>query len=259
VIANTPFSVTVQARDRFENVVPTFVDGVSFSATDTSPFKVLPGTYTFVAGDAGSHTFINGFVLITAGSQTLTAKDNAFATIKGTATLTVNNPVPVITGLNPPSVVEQNGDFTLTVNGSGFVPSSMVNWNGQALTTTLVSSGQLQAAVPGGLVADENTVAVTVSNPTPGGGTSNSQSFATTDAPLNASVSPITGTEGAAFSGQVATFTDANSKAPLSDFPSGPNNSLIDWGDGSTSAGIVTQAGGPGTAFLISSNHTYAE
>src|SRR5205814_1778023 len=66
-------------------------------------------------------------------------------------------------------------------------------------------------------------------------------------------------TEGTAFSGQVATFTDANSKAPLSDFPSGPNNSLIDWGDGSTSAGIVTQAGGPGTAFLISSNHTYAE
>jgi hypothetical protein len=259
VIANAPFSVTVQARDRFENVVPTFLDGVSFSATDTSPLKVLPGTYTFVAGDAGSHTFVNGFVLITAGPQTLTAKDNAFATIKGTATLTVNNPVPVITGLNPPSVVEQNGDFTLTVNGSGFVPSSMVNWNGQALTTTLVSSGQLQAAVPGALVADENTVAVTVSNPTPGGGTSNSQSFATTDAPLNASVSPITGTEGTAFSGQVATFTDANTNAPLSDFPSGPNNSLIDWGDGSTSAGIVTQAGGPGTAFLISSNHTYVE
>src|SRR5262249_19501690 len=168
VIANTPFSVTVQARDRFENVVPSFLDGVSFSSTDPSPFKVLPGTYTFVAGDAGSHTFTNGFILITAGSQTLTAKDNAFATIKGTGTVTVNNPVPVITGVNPPSVVEQNGDFTLSVNGSGFVPSSVVNWNGAPLTTTFVSAGQLQAAVPGAQVAEENTAVVTVSNPTPG-------------------------------------------------------------------------------------------
>jgi hypothetical protein len=249
----------VQARDRFENVVPNFLDTVSFSATDPSSLKVLPPSYQFVAGDAGSHTFTNGFILITAGSQTLTAKDNAFATIKGTATLTVNNPVPVVTGVNPPSVVEQNGDFMLTVNGNGFVPSSVVNWNGAPLTTTFVNAGQLQATVPGVNVAEENTAAITVSNPTPGGGTSNFSSFVTTDAPINASVSPLTGTEGTAFSGQVATFTDANSKAPLSDFPSGPNNSLIDWGDGSTSAGIVTQAGGPGTAFLISSNHTYAE
>ena len=35
----------------------------------------------------------------------------------------------------------------LTVNGSGFVSSSLVKWNGAALPTTFVSSGQLKAVV----------------------------------------------------------------------------------------------------------------
>jgi hypothetical protein len=52
----------------------------------------------------------------------------------------------------------------------------------------------------------------------------------------------------------VARFTDANPTAPLSDF-----TTTIDWGDGNSSAGTITQPGGVGTAFVVTSSHTYAE
>jgi hypothetical protein len=54
-----------------------------------------------------------------------------------------------------------------------------------------------------------------------------------------------------AFSGSVATFTDANPLAPLSDF-----TATIVWGDGSSSAGVVSgPVGGP---FTVSGSHNYA-
>ena len=53
----------------------------------------------------------------------------------------------------------------------------------------------------------------------------------------------------------IVSFNDANPAAPLSDF-----TATIDWGDGSAqSAGVVSQPGGPGTAFLVSGNHLYAQ
>ena len=57
------------------------------------------------------------------------------------------------------------------------------------------------------------------------------------------------------FIGRVASFTDADPTAPLSDF-----TATIDWGDGTPStAGIVSQPGGVNTAFIVSGSHTYAD
>ena len=58
---------------------------------------------------------------------------------------------------------------------------------------------------------------------------------------------------GQGFTVPVATFTDANPEAPLSEF-----TAVIDWGDSSTtSAGAITQTGGTGTTFDVSGTHTY--
>src|SRR5437870_11321027 len=68
------------------------------------------------------------------------------------------------------------------------------------------------------------------------------------------------GHEGAFISGQVASFTDANPTAPLTDFTTGTGGASINWGDGTAAtAGTVTQPGGTGTAFVVSGSHTYAE
>jgi hypothetical protein len=57
----------------------------------------------------------------------------------------------------------------------------------------------------------------------------------------------------------VATFTDDNPTAPLTDYTTSPGGAVITWGDGSSpSAGTVTQPGGLGTVFEVSGTHTYA-
>ncbi len=90
----------------------------------------------------------------------------------------VNQPlVPTATSPGGPS-------FTLTVNGTGFVSGSAVNWNGTPLSTTFVSSSQLTATVPASNIATASTAFITVASPPPGGGVSNVVFFAVS-APTN--------------------------------------------------------------------------
>ena len=88
------------------------------------------------------------------------------------------NPVPFISNPLVPSVAAPGGPgFTLTVNGAGFVSGSAVKWNGSARTTTFVSPTKLTAAILASDIATSRTVLVTVSNPPPGGGTSDAVFF----------------------------------------------------------------------------------
>ena len=89
----------------------------------------------------------------------------------------VNNPTPVITSINPNAATEGDAALNLTVNGNGFIDGSVVRWNGADRVTTYVSANQLQAAVTAGDLATAGSASVTVFTPTPGGGTSNGQSF----------------------------------------------------------------------------------
>ena len=83
-------------------------------------------------------------------------------------------PVPFINlPLMPDATAPGGPQFTLTVNGTGFVSNSVVNWNGSALATQFVSGSQLTAIVPAADIATASTGWVTVVNPAPGGGTSN--------------------------------------------------------------------------------------
>ena len=84
------------------------------------------------------------------------------------------NPVPLINQpLVPDSVAPGEAGFTLTVNGTGFVPMSVVNWNGSARATTYVSTSQLITAILASDIASASTASITVVSPGPGGGISN--------------------------------------------------------------------------------------
>ena len=89
-------------------------------------------------------------------------------------------PTPTITTISPNSAVAGGATFTLTINGTNFVASSMVNFGGSAPATTFVSSTQLTAAIPAASIASTGTPAVTVTNPAPGGSTSNAINFTVT-------------------------------------------------------------------------------
>ncbi len=84
------------------------------------------------------------------------------------------NPVPFVNQpLIPDAVPPGQAAFTLTVNGTGFVPHSTVYWNGSARATEIISSAQLEAKITAEDVANAATASITVVNPGPGGGTSN--------------------------------------------------------------------------------------
>jgi hypothetical protein len=100
-------------------------------------------------------------------------------------TFTINNtnPVPTTTSLSPTSKTAGQPAFTLTVNGTNFVNGSVVTWNNSNRTTTYVNSTQLTASITAADIATAGTASVTVYTPTPGGGTSNAQTFTITKPP----------------------------------------------------------------------------
>src|SRR4029450_13822014 len=84
------------------------------------------------------------------------------------------NPVPFLNQPLVPSAVVPGGPaFTLTLNGSGFTPASVANWNGTPLATMFLRVTKLVATVPAGNIASNGTAQVTVTSPGPGGGSSN--------------------------------------------------------------------------------------
>ncbi len=129
--------------------------------TPAQVLSILQSTVTAFPGGSTCNTSICGSGIVNAGA----------------AVAAVGNPVPTITGLNPFSATPGGPAFTLTVNGTGFINSSVVRWNGANRTTTYVNSTQLTAAITAADIATAATASITVFNPAPGGGTSNAMSF----------------------------------------------------------------------------------
>jgi hypothetical protein len=95
----------------------------------------------------------------------------------GVPVVTNPNPIPAVTLLNPTFMGAGGPTFVLSVNGSGFIGTSQVQWNGVSRATTLVSSTELQAQITAEDIATTGTASVTVFNPAPGGGTSGALTF----------------------------------------------------------------------------------
>ncbi len=97
------------------------------------------------------------------------------------------NPTPFISQPLFPAALAPGGPaFVLTVKGTGFVAGSVVNWNGSALTTTFVNSGELKAAVPSANITSPGAASVTVSS---GGVSSNVVYFGITNPTTSVSFS----------------------------------------------------------------------
>ena len=90
-ISGIPFTVTVTAvaygsRDTKIN------SRMQFKSSD--PVSILPPAYYFTSADAGSHTFTNGFTLVTPGNQTISADIFDAPGITGTTMVQVSAASP---------------------------------------------------------------------------------------------------------------------------------------------------------------------
>jgi len=177
------------------------------------------------------------------GSQSFTAPDgndwvlvidDATANLGAPGGGTGNNPVPSITSLNPSSATAGGPAFTLTVNGSGFISSSVVNFNGSARTTTFVNATQIKVSILASDIATSGTGNVTVTNPSPGGGTTPNFAFTISSAsnpvPTLASISPTSGPLGQSVA---LTLTGANFIA----------SSTVNFGSNQNTGGVVSNGG----------------
>ncbi len=102
--------------------------------------------------------------------------------------VTSQNPVPYISQpLVPTAITPGGSSFALTINGTGFVPGTVVNWNGNPRPTTVVNGSQIAATISATDIVTATTASITAVNPSPGGGVSNAVFFTVT--PPTSSVS----------------------------------------------------------------------
>jgi hypothetical protein len=100
----------------------------------------------------------------------VSATSLADTTASSTGTITLSNPLPVVTAVLPTSIPV--GDFTLVVSGRKFVSGAVVSFGTTFLPTQFVSSTEL-IATGTATAGQAGTVEVTVINPDPGSATSN--------------------------------------------------------------------------------------
>src|SRR4029077_896279 len=151
-----------------------FVSSTKLTATVPASLIATPGTASITVVGCGA----------TSGGMTFTI-----------------SAAPAISSLSPTCASAGDIQFTLTVNGINFVSTSIVNWNGAALTTTFVSSTQLTATVAASRIANPGTASITVVSPC--GGTSNAVTFPIDDAPSITSSLTASATVGTPFSYQI--------------------------------------------------------
>jgi hypothetical protein len=187
------------AGNDFTTTFAADADNLGFTS---APGGTVPVTskLLMVPVNAGNQIYLAWNYSVVSGSTSSNAPGLGLDNISITALTT--NPVPVITSISPNNATAGSSNFTLTVNGTDFVSNATVNFNGVAKTTTFVSATQLTAAISSTDIAAAGTIPVTVTNPAPGGGTSNSVNFT-----VNAAVTPTVSVSGTltAFSTTVGT------------------------------------------------------
>ncbi|MBH8557764.1 T9SS type A sorting domain-containing protein [Hymenobacter negativus] len=232
----------------FANAVPVITNIAPASGQTGTPVTITGTNFTGVKAVTLNGAAITGYTVVNASTITFNVPTGATsgtitvttplgtATSPGTFTVLPDNPAPTISSLSPSSVTAGAAAQTLTVNGTNFIASSVVNFNNTARTTTYVSATQLTIQLTAGDQATAGSYNVTVTNPTPGGGTSAAATFTVSPAALpNLVVSTGTATAPTPITGNYNNVTiNPNAFAVLV----GPL----------TAAGTLTISGGGGLA-----------
>jgi uncharacterized repeat protein (TIGR01451 family) len=130
--------------------------------------------------------------------------------------------------------------------------SAQINWGDGSSSDGTVTGGPAFQVVGSHTYAEEGsfTITVTISHETAANVVVVSRAVVA-DAALSATGVPGAVAEGSLVVQTVATLTDANPTAPVTDF-----TVTIVWGDGTTSAGTVVRSGG---SLLVQGTHDYVE
>ena len=224
----------------------TYAVSVTITETDAdanTPTSVLPATVT-----TGSAATVQDAVLAASGVNVAATEGASFT-----------GPVATFTDADPNGTA---GDYTATITwGDGHTSAGTISDKvGSGAAGVFTVSGTNTYAEEGTYAvsvtitetdADANTPTSVLPATVTTGSTATVQ-----DAVLAAGGVNVAATEGASFTGPVATFTDADPNGTAGDY-----TATITWGDGHTSAGTISDKVGSGAAgvFTVSGTNTYAE
>lgn len=152
------------------------VEGTGFSNASVVYWNGAPLTLLGISSSA------NGSILTaTVPAADLAAKGTAQVTVSTpSASPSVSNamtvtiydyPFPAATQISP-AAVALNTPTSIMVTGSGFTSASVISIDGTAMPTGFTSETSLTAEVPDAMLTMPGVLAVTVTTPAPGGGTS---------------------------------------------------------------------------------------
>ncbi|MDB5390517.1 MAG: algE [Planctomycetaceae bacterium] len=238
--------------------------GDALSPDNTQVFTFAAGTTSFSL----THQYLDDNPTGTPSDQYtigLTVADDDTGMSNNSTQVTVNNVAPVLTSLTA-TTIDENGTttltggivdpgtldtFTLNINwGDPLSPDNVQTVTYAAGTTAFSLTHQYLDDNPSGTPSDQYTIAMTISDDDTG--TSNNSTLVT----VNNVIPVITSHDNSASSSNIATagqpvtvsgsFTDVGTLDT--------HQVSVDWNDGTTTMGTVTEAGGAGT---FSGSHTY--
>jgi len=212
----SPPTASIRAGDTFQ-----FSDTVSGTTNTAVTWSVGGGSSTLgTISASGNYTAPDS--LPNPNIITVRATSAADSSASGSSSVTLLNPTPVLTGINPASVGA--GSFTLTLTGSKFVNGAEVLFGTAALQTTFASSTQLIAS---GTAPSAGLYAVTVNNPNPGGRASGAVNLQVTGSPQASNCSTMSLGQGASLGGFVPFPPDSLWNEDISSAAVDPNSTAI--------------------------------
>jgi hypothetical protein len=226
--SNTPGAVSVSVSPGTANIRAGASYSFSASVSGSSNTSVTWSVNSTAEGSSALGTvdskgnYTAPATLPSPNSVSVTATSAADSTKSGSASVTLWNPTPALSGISPAST--NLGSFTLTASGSNFVPGAQVMLNNTALTTTFVSSTELTAT---GNATSAGTFSITVQNPDPGSSTSSAANFQVNGATQTSSCSQMSTGQEASLGGFVPFPSDNLWNKDISNSAVDPNSAQI--------------------------------
>jgi uncharacterized protein (DUF1800 family) len=163
----TPKSVTIGAGNTTQ--LQATVTGTTDLLVTWSVNGIPYGNNTVGTIDSNGN-YVAPVNIVGLGSVTVTATSVVDTTKSGSATITLLNPVPALTAITPGTI--GLGAFQLTLYGTGFVATSTATFGGQPIQVTYVTDTMI-TTIGTASNTQVGNINVIVTNPAPGGGTSN--------------------------------------------------------------------------------------
>jgi hypothetical protein len=140
------------------------IQGTSNSAANWS-VNGIPGGNATLGTISPTGLYVAPVTLPNPNVVKVAATSAADPSVSATVSVTLNNPIPVVTSISPNTV--SVGSFTLTINGRKFVKGARVIFAGRALQTTFNSPSRL-TAVGTATQAQVGNAQILLTNPAPG-------------------------------------------------------------------------------------------